>query len=96
MYIAIPGQLPPHFGHDCVMGTWDCEADCPACQDLRDSYYCLGNQNTSVSELAEFVRDYHGHQAYAIRDLAAKDDQLRDELIQLGVTWALPDDENEE
>jgi len=46
--------------------------------------------------LAEFVRDYHGHQAYAIRDLAAKDDQLRDELIQLGVTWALPDDENEE
>jgi len=92
MYIVIPHKMPPHWGHDCVRGTWDCEADCPGCRDRRDSYCCLGDPETTVEELAELVRDYNGLQALALRDhlcnLVTADAGLLAELRRLGVDWA--------
>jgi len=72
MYIAVPHQLPPHLGHDCIMGDWNCEADCPGCRDRRDSHLCIGDPDTSPAELRRLALEYHGHQAGKVHDLAEK------------------------
>jgi hypothetical protein len=70
MFIAVPHQRKPHFGHSCVTGDWNCEADCPGCRDRRDSHVCIGEPETSREQLKQLAREYTGHQALAVHALA--------------------------
>ena len=70
MYVTVPHQRKPRFGCDCIMGTWDCDADCPGCRDRRDCNRTVGEPNTAPEELRKELAAYIGHQQYTVRALA--------------------------
>lgn len=69
MFISIPHQMPAHLGHDCRMGTRDCDADCDGCRDMRDSHAVIGDWDTPVAELATLALAYTGHQAARVHEI---------------------------
>jgi len=69
MFIVVPHRGPARWGRECVMGTWDCDADCPGCRDMRDSHAIIGSQDCVATQLEREVDDYTGPRAGHVRTL---------------------------
>ena len=85
MFIVIPRQEPPHWGRGCALGTWDCEADCSGCADLRDSQMTLpqNQPGATAADVAECVATWSGDQRLAVRFLAWNESDVRAALMKI-------------
>lgn len=81
MFIAIPHQRNPHFGHECRNGTRDCQADCEGCREMRDSHAVVGDWDTPERELIRLAIAYQGHQKFDVWLLIC-DEWSQTEILQ--------------